>query len=486
MKKNSGLRWLICILLIISGIGMISDTGMIPGICIAFIGALVCPKLEMGKAKRIIAGIALLLIAAFTTPTTNTLDSVEAEASLAQESTIEASIEETTSTSSNEQVDQTDIVETSGEQEESDLNFTVLDVGQGLSVLIESNGETLLYDGGDRDASSYVVAYLNTQGIDTIDYLIASHYDSDHINGLIGALNVFDIGTVIGPDYKHDSKTYESFISKVNELGKNIQHPAVGDTFTLGSAEVTILAPEAISDDSNDNSVGIKVENGDNTFIVTGDAESTSESRMIASGIDLDVDVLVVGHHGSATSTSWDFLEATTPEYAIISCGEGNSYGHPDADTMEKLESIGADVFRTDKQGEIIAHSNGTNITWNVEPCNDFSSGNGDPGTQPAEQSSSDTSGTVPAYNGGGSVGAVIPVPVDAGDGSQETAAAPVETVASETAAPVQKEELVWLSATGSKYHNKPNCGNMNPNTARQVSLSDAQAMGYEACKKCY
>lgn len=484
MKKNSGLRWLICILLIISGIGMISDTGMIPGVCIAFIGVLVCPKLEMGKAKRIIAGIALLLIAVFTTPTTNTLDSVEAETAVAQESTIEASIEETTSTSLNEQVEQTD-VETSGEQEESDLNFTVLDVGQGLSVLIESNGDYLLYDGGDRDASSYVVSYLKNHGVDTIDYMIASHYDSDHINGLIGALNVFDVGTVIGPDYVHDSKTYESFVSKVEDLGKTVQHPAVGDTFTLGSAEATILAPEVIGDDSNDNSIAIKVDNGDNTFIITGDAES-SESRMIASGIDLDADVLVVGHHGSATSTSWDFLEATTPEYAVISCGAGNSYGHPDADTMEKLESIGAEVFRTDKQGEVIAHSDGTNITWNVEPCNDFSSGDGDPGTQSVGQSGSDTYGKVSADNDGGSVNAVIPVPVGAGGGNHETAAAPVETAASETAAPVQNEQMVWLSATGSKYHNKPNCGNMNPSKARQVTLDYAQSHGYEACKKCY
>ena len=343
------------------------------------------------------------------------------------------------------------------EAQDYDLTFSVLDVGQGLSLLVESNGEYLLYDGGDRYASSYVVSYLKNEGIDQLDYVVASHYDSDHINGVIGALNAFPVDTIIGPDYIHDSQTYQSFTNTVASLGKEVEHPVVGTTYELGSADITVLAPAEIVDDSNDNSVALKIENGENSFIVTGDAEYTSEAKMLASGIDIDTDVLVIGHHGSASSTSWDFIEATTPEYAIISCGEGNSYGHPDADTMEKLESMEISVFRTDKQGNIIATSDGTDITWNVEPCNDYSSGDGSLGTLPAGALSAESVNTESSTS--------------------------VLTSANNTQ---PKEQIVWLSATGSKYHSKPDCGTMNPDTARQISIDDAISQGYEPCKKCY
>lgn len=343
------------------------------------------------------------------------------------------------------------------EAQDYDLTFSVLDVGQGLSLLVESNGEYLLYDGGDRYASSYVVSYLKNEGIDQLDYVVASHYDSDHINGVIGALNAFPVDTIIGPDYIHDSQTYQSFTNTVASLGKEVEHPVVGTTYELGSADITVLAPAEIVDDSNDNSVALKIENGENSFIVTGDAEYTSEAKMLASGIDIDTDVLVIGHHGSASSTSWDFIEATTPEYAIISCGEGNSYGHPDADTMEKLESMEISVFRTDKQGNIIATSDGTDITWNVEPCNDYSSGDGSLGTLPAGALSAESVNTESSTSALTSANNTQP-----------------------------KEQIVWLSATGSKYHSKPDCGTMNPDTARQISIDDAISQGYEPCKKCY
>ena len=169
---------------------------------------------------------------------------------------------------------------------------------------------------------------------------------------------------------------------------------------------------------------------------------------MCASGMDLSCDVLSIGHHGSATATSWAFLENTVPEFAVISCGSGNSYGHPDKDTMDKLQSMGIQVYRTDKQGAIVALSNGTDITWNQSPCNDYSPGDSsDSGTQPQQTVTTPEPTQEPADSGGG---------------------------------------MVWLSATGSKYHSIPDCGNMNPNKAYQVSKSTAEAEGYEPCKKCW
>lgn len=260
----------------------------------------------------------------------------------------------------------------------NELTVEFLDVGQGLSVLFESGGQTMIYDGGNRNHSSYVVSYLQNKGIEDIDYMIASHWDEDHIAGLVGCLNAFQVNNVIGPDYTHDSKIYNSFMSGVESQGLSVQHPAPGDMFSLGSATVTILSPVSITEDSNNNSVAVKVQNGDNTFILTGDAEYQEESDIINTGISLDCDVLCLGHHGSASSSSYDFLAKTTPEYAVISCGENNSYGHPHEETMEKLQAMDTKLFRTDKQGEIIAVSDGTTITWNVSPTDDFSDGDGD------------------------------------------------------------------------------------------------------------
>lgn len=352
--------------------------------------------------------------------------STESETTDTQPDTIEqeAAVEE-----------QEDIVEESQvEEPQYDMTVHFLDVGQGLSILAQSDDQILIYDGGDSDKSSFVVAYLKEQGVTDIDYLISSHYDSDHVNGLIGCLNAFDVENVICSDYVHDSDTYHSFINTVQSKGLELQHPAVGTSFTFGTGSFEILAPSEIDqNDSNNNSVAIKLTNGNNSFIFTGDAESSSESAMCASGINLDCDVLVPGHHGSATATSWEFLESTVPEYAVISCGTDNQYGHPDKDTMDKLQSMDIQVFRTDKQGTITVTSDGTDLTWSTDPCNDYTPGDvNDTGTQPQE----------PAQ-----------------DAQSQQATQPQQTTpsASQTVEEVPgSTEQVWVSATGSKYHNKP------------------------------
>lgn len=342
-----------------------------------------------------------------------------------------------------------------------DMTVHFLDVGQGLSILVQSEGQTMIYDGGDRATSSFVVSYLKEQNISKIDYLISSHYDSDHMAGLIGCLKAFEVEHVISSDYVHDSKLYTSFVNAVEEKGLEMEHPAVGTTFSLGSGSFQILAPAEIDPNgSNDNSVAIKLSNGNNSFIFTGDAETSSEAAMCNSGIDLDCDVLVPGHHGSATATSWDFLQKTVPEYAVISCGKDNQYGHPDKDTMDKLESMDIQVYRTDKQGTITVTSDGTDLTWSTEPCNDYTPGDaGDQGTQAA------------------------------GSGNEEKSSVsqsqPAQNQTADTSG-VGSEDQVWVSATGSKYHSRNNCGTMNPDTATQMTRSEAEAKGLTPCKKCY
>lgn len=330
-----------------------------------------------------------------------------------------------------------------------------IDVGQGLSILVQSGGQNLLYDGGDQEHADDVVSYLQQQNVQNIDYMISSHYDEDHVSGLIDCMNTFPVSNVIGADYAQDSDVFTEFMDTAATKGLEVRYPFVGDSYSFGTGSFTILAPDGINAaDSNNNSVVIKLENGSTSFIFTGDAEEKSEQDMIKPDVNLDCDVLCVGHHGSSSSTSWDFLEATTPEYAVISCGLNNQYGHPSEETLGRLSDMGIPVFRTDKQGTVIAQSDGTSIIWNVEPCNDYSSGS---------ESSATSSTTTEAT----------------------TASAPVENTTPEPE-PVTNSATVWLSATGSKYHSIPNCGRMNPDNARQVSQSEAQAQGYTACSKCF
>lgn len=266
----------------------------------------------------------------------------------------------------------------------------VLDVGQGLSVLVESQGHYMLYDGGDRDKSSFVVSYLKQQGVSELDYMIASHYDADHINGLVGALNTTTVNQVFGPDYTTDTRVFNSFQSTIASKGIPKEQPTVGNTYQLGDATFQILSPSSSGySDVNDYSIGVRIIDGNNSFLITGDAEADAESEICRTGLSIDSDVYVMGHHGSGSSTSWDLLQKSSPEYAVLSCGSGNSYGHPHVESMEKLQSMGIELLRTDKQGTIIASTDGTTITWNLSPCNDYSSGNdNDIPAQPATQAS--------------------------------------------------------------------------------------------------
>ena len=389
-------------------------------------------------------------------------------------------------------------------QEELTVHF--IDVGQGLAIMAKAGDDVLVYDGGNSDAASYFVSYLQQEGVEDIDYMIASHYDADHLNGLVGALHAFDTETIIAPDYKHNSKLYTSFYNTLSTQNKEVTYPEVGQEYEFGEGSFTVLGPTQIRDDSNNNSVVVRLDYGDTSFLFTGDAEA-----------EVEKEILKIGHHGSASSTSWDFLEAVLPEYAVISCGVNNSYGHPDPDTIEKLESIEAQIFRTDLQGNIIAISDGETITWNNVPSNgevlyaaDFVS---------VKEEPNDTSSTVGELGPGNQIqvlnrdddgwativfnGATTYIPssyLSDIDPQTMTQAAPTQTAAQatqpQTTAPTKAQQtqaptqpvgnMVWLSATGSKYHSRNNCGNMNPANARQVTESDAVSQGYEKCKKCW
>ena len=249
----------------------------------------------------------------------------------------------------------------------TDFEVHYLDVGQGLSVLVRSGDHALLYDGGDRNHSSFVVAYLKRQGITKLDYLIASHYDADHLSGLIGVLHTTEVDTVLGPDYEHTSKTYTSFQSAVTDAGKTVYHPTAGSDYQLGDAYFTVVGPIKSYTDSNNNSIAIRIVNGDNSFLLTGDVETQSEEDMCRSGLNLYSDVICPGHHGSSNATTSLLLAYTQPTWAVISVGAGNDYGHPHQATLQRLADAGVTVLRTDEHGTIVARSDGKDISWSME-----------------------------------------------------------------------------------------------------------------------
>lgn len=239
-----------------------------------------------------------------------------------------------------------------------------IDVGQGDAALILCDGKSMLIDGGDKSASSTVYTYLKKQGLTYLDYVICTHPDADHVGGLSGALEQAQAGTVYCPVDNYDSKAFQNFKTRVEAQGKKLIRPAVDSVFSLGSATVTVLAPRADYTDTNESSIVLRVVYGSTSFLFTGDAEHESESAMCEAGVTLKSTVLKVGHHGSDTSTSIRFLGEVMPQYAVISCGKDNKYGHPTEQTLSRLRQAGVTVYRTDLQGDIICESDGTQVTF--------------------------------------------------------------------------------------------------------------------------
>lgn len=270
------------------------------------------------------------------------------------------------------------------------LNVTVLDVGQGLSVLINCDNHYMLYDGGNGDYSSFLVSYLSKNNITNFDYVFASHYDADHISGLVGVIYNYSISQLIAPNYTASSRIYNSFIKAINTKGISITYPTVGTTYPLGSAKIQILAPNSPAYESeNDYSIVVKITFGGSSVLITGDATQYSENEMLNNQFNLNSDILVVGHHGSSSSTSSQFLNAVNPQYAVISCERNNSYGHPASDVLERLVSKNITVLRTDLAGTIAFTIKNNSISYNTEKNDSNSSGNGNSNTNNNSSSNS-------------------------------------------------------------------------------------------------
>jgi competence protein ComEC len=250
----------------------------------------------------------------------------------------------------------------------SSLKVTVIDVGQADSILITAGSHSMLIDAGTNEAADTIVSFIKDQGITKLDYVIGTHPHEDHIGGMDAVINTFDIDKVILPDAQTNTKTFEDVLNAISDKGLKITSPVPGTIYSLGNANFTILAPNASEySDTNNYSVVVKVVFGNTSFLFMGDAQTLSEKEILAKGLDIKADCLKVGHHGSDTSTSDDFLNAVNPKYAIIPVGKDNDYGHPSNETIQKLTDADIKIYRTDEMGTITAVSDGTSITFSTE-----------------------------------------------------------------------------------------------------------------------
>lgn len=245
-----------------------------------------------------------------------------------------------------------------------ELKVHFIDVGQGASqLIIGSTGKTILIDAGNNNMSTRVVEYLKKEKVKKIDILISTHPDADHSGGLDAVISNFDIGKIYMPKVQSNTKTFEDVLKAIQNKGLKVATAKSGITLDWEKdAKVEMIAPIGSYDDANDMSAVVRLTYGETSFLFTGDAEAESEADLLKSGVNLKSNVLLVGHHGSETSTTKAFLDAVKPSYAVIQVGK-NSYGHPTEMVLSRLNDKGVKIYRNDEQGNIIFTSNGKDVT---------------------------------------------------------------------------------------------------------------------------
>ncbi len=244
--------------------------------------------------------------------------------------------------------------------ENGSLSVYFIDVGQADSILISTGSKNMLIDAGNNEDGEKLVKYLKSLGIKKFDYVIGTHAHEDHIGGMDDVIDNFEIENFYMPDVITTTKTFEDVLDSLSKKSVKFKTPNINDTFNMDDAKLKVLHVGNDKSDLNGTSIVIKLQYGKISFMFTGDATSDVESKILNE--DLKSTVLKVAHHGSKYSSTATFLNKVSPEYAVIMTGFGNSYGHPHSIVLQKLEKIGAKIYRTDEKGTIIFKTNGESI----------------------------------------------------------------------------------------------------------------------------
>jgi len=334
------------------------------------------------------------------------------------------------------------------------LKAHFLDVGQGDSILIQlPNGQNMLIDAGTSEAGGSVVSYLKEQGINKIHYLVATHPHADHVGGMIAVVQSLAVEKVYMPRVIHTTKIFEDLLETIKAKGLKINKAQAGVTvINQNGIKASFVAPCGSGyERPNNYSAVLKVQYGSTAFLLTGDAESVSEQEMIASGANLKADVLKVGHHGSKSSTTQAFLSSVSPKYAVISCGAGNSYGHPHQEVLDRLKKAGVQTYRTDTQGTVIITSDGKTLTIKTL-------------VKTNQARAPDTSKA----------------------SSTNTNSKSNKTVSS-VQVPAQPANSAYIGNINSKKFHRPTCSTLPAENNRVYfqSRNEAVAAGYVPCKRC-
>ena len=319
----------------------------------------------------------------------------------------------------------------------------------------------MLIDGGNTEDSNLIYAYLKKLSLNYLDYIVCTHAHEDHVGGLSGALNYAEVGTALAPVTSYNSKAFGNFVKNLNRQGVPITIPTAGDSFSLGSASVTVLGPITGTSETNNTSIVLRIVYGGTSFLFTGDAEREEEQDILNAVYDLESTVLKVGHHGSETSTSYVFLRGIMPRYAVISVGKGNTYGHPTDAVLSRLRDAETKVFRTDMQGDVICTSDGKTVSFLVER-------------------NADADTLVPAGNTTVSPQPSNPVP------SPKPEPKPTQEVSN----PVPVGTDYILNINTHKFH-YPSCSSVKQMSEKNKQAyngnrADVIAMGYDPCGRCH
>lgn len=243
-----------------------------------------------------------------------------------------------------------------------EIRVHFVDIGQGDCAVVESEFGNILIDAGPPECERDLLHYLDENRLTEFEYAFFTHPHSDHIGSATAVLNTYKVKNVVLGNGISTGGIYKRLLQTLDAGGQKVMPATPGDVITLGEIKIEIVAPVKTYEDLNNSSIVFRLSYGNFSALFTGDAEHAAEYDILQSGADISAVVLKVGHHGSSTSTSEEFLRAVSPKVAVISLAEDNSYGHPHREILRRLSEYGVEVFRTDMHGSIVLTTDGTSF----------------------------------------------------------------------------------------------------------------------------